>query len=277
MTAVNDHPITCWSCHIYTQQDNVLAKMMNETYVSPYNLTMTGDGSRLYVVGQESNEVVVVDPLAGKVLEKINNKSKEASAFLANSSYLFITFGTARIYRFKETGLIVSNCHKLPASMFESELLTVNEIVKLWADQIEKLNSLLPDLKIVFTISPVRHWKDGAHGNQVSKAVLFLSIEELLKQFPDCQYFPAYELVMDDLRDYRFYDDDMLHPSAMAINYIWGAFCKCYIDNRTRNIWNEVVKITKACRHRVNTDSGSGIKIFAEKMLSQISDIEANG
>ena len=105
-------------------------------------------------------------------------------------------------------------------------MLTVEEIVTLWTEQLDKLHLLFPQLKVVFTISPVRHWKDGAHGNQVSKSVLFVAVEELLKQKTAPQYFPAYELVMDDLRDYRFYNDDMLHPSTSAINYIWDVFLR---------------------------------------------------
>ncbi|MCX6253483.1 MAG: GSCFA domain-containing protein [Bacteroidia bacterium] len=212
------------------------------------------------------------DPV--KVLGKINNKSKEAFNFLESAQFLFITFGTARVYRWKKTGLIVSNCHKIPSDQFEPELLTVNEIVTLWTAQLDKLHLLFPGLKVVFTISPVRHWKDGAHGNQISKSILFLAVEELLNHSVSPKYFPAYELVMDDLRDYRFYDDDMLHPSAMAINYLWEAFSACYMDNKTLNTWNEVAKITKACNHRFNTDSGFKIKFFAEKMLKQISEIK---
>jgi hypothetical protein len=212
------------------------------------------------------------DPV--KVLEKINKKSKEALDFIRSARFLFITLGTARVYRWKKTGLIVSNCHKIPSGHFEPELLTVSEIVTLWTRQLDRLHSLFPKLKVVFTISPVRHWKDGAHGNQVSKSVLFLAVEELLTHSVSPQYFPAYELVMDDLRDYRFYNDDMLHPSTTAINYIWDAFSACYMENKTMNIWNEVVKITKACNHRFNTDSAIKINIFAERMLKQISDIE---
>jgi hypothetical protein len=213
------------------------------------------------------------DPL--KVLEKINKKSKEALTFLKNANFLFITLGTARVYRHKESGLIVSNCHKIPSANFDSELLTVNEVVELWAKQLDILRKLFPQLKVVFTISPVRHWKDGAHGNQVSKSVLFLAVEELLKHSVSPQYFPAYELVMDDLRDYRFYNDDMLHPSSAAINYIWEAFSGSYMDNSTISIWNEVVKVTKAVNHRINTDSGIKAAKFAERMIKQISDLEA--
>jgi hypothetical protein len=208
------------------------------------------------------------------VIEKINNKSREALAFLRKASFLFITLGTARVYRFKKTGRIVSNCHKLPSGQFEPELLTVSEIVEVWTRLLDELFSLFPKLRIVFTISPVRHWKDGAHGNQVSKSVLFLAVEELLKHSVSPDYFPAYELVMDDLRDYRFYSDDMLHPSSAAINYIWDAFSKCYMDDKTLDIRNEVVNIVKGCSHRFITDSGIKISMFADGMLKRISGIE---
>jgi hypothetical protein len=213
------------------------------------------------------------DPV--KVLEKINSGSRKALAFIRNARFLFITFGTARVYKFKKTGLIVSNCHKIPSSQFEPELLTVKEIVSLWTIQLDKLFSHFPKLRIVFTISPVRHWKDGAHGNQVSKSALFLAVEELLNHPVKPQYFPAYELVMDDLRDYRFYNQDMLHPSTTAINYIWDAFSGCFLDNKTLSTWSEVVKITKACKHRFNVNSTTKIFQFAEGMLKNISMIES--
>lgn len=213
------------------------------------------------------------DPV--KVLEKINLNSAEASIFLKNAKFLFVTLGTARVYRLKKSGQIVSNCHKIPSSQFETELLTVDNVVKLWEQQLERLNTLFPHLNVIFTISPVRHWKDGAHGNQVSKSVLFLAVEELLRHSFSPYYFPAYELVMDDLRDYRFYNEDMLHPSPMAINYIWDAFSGCYMEESTLNIWNEVVKITKACNHRLHTGSRTKTENFASRMLARISEIEA--
>jgi hypothetical protein len=208
------------------------------------------------------------------VLEKINSMSEQALTFLKNCRLLFITFGTARVFRLKSTGKIVSNCHKLPADLFTRELLPADTIVNLWKEQIDKLKAFNPLLKIVFTVSPVRHWKDGAHGNQVSKSVLFLSIEDLLKYDPDIDYFPAYELLMDDLRDYRYYADDMLHPSDVAVNYIWKAFCESYFEKTVLDIYNDVSRINKACSHRLKTDSNERINDFAEKMLKQISDIE---
>jgi hypothetical protein len=208
------------------------------------------------------------------VLEKINRRSKEAFEFLKRARFLFVTLGTARVYKLKKSDLIVSNCHKIPSDQFESKMLTVDEIVTLWTEQLDKLHLLFPQLQIVFTISPVRHWKDGAHGNQVSKSVLFVAVDELLKHKASPQYFPAYELVMDDLRDYRFYDDDMLHPSSSAINYIWEAFTGCYLESNTINTWKEVVKITKAFNHRFNMDSDIKKKYFAERILKQISDVK---
>lgn len=209
-----------------------------------------------------------------RTLDKINTRLNEASAFLKNSAFLFITLGTARIYRWKKTGLVVSNCHKIPAVQFSSELLSVKEIVDLWTEQLDAISTLFPNLKVIFTISPVRHLKDGAHGNQISKSVLFLAVEELLGHKSKPQYFPAYELVMDDLRDYRFYNEDMIHLSDSAINYIWDAFSASYLDASAVKIWNEALKISKARTHRFNTDSSSKKKDFARNMLNQISQIE---
>jgi hypothetical protein len=209
-----------------------------------------------------------------EVLEKINKRSKEAGEFLRNARFLFITLGTARVYKWIETGIVVSNCHKIPSSHFEPELLSVEEIVDLWSGELDRLNSLFPLLKIVFTISPVRHWKDGAHGNQISKSILLLAVEELLKHSVSPQYFPAYEIFMDDLRDYRFYDNDMIHPSQLGINYTWDAFTRCYMDSRTIKIWNDVARITKATMHKINTSSRIKIEKFANSILQQISEVE---
>ena len=209
------------------------------------------------------------------LIDKINDRSVKAREFLSNSRFFFITFGTARVFRWKKTGTIVSNCHKIPAAQFETELLAVNDIVDRWVSLIDRLPEFNPDLKVVFTVSPVRHWKDGAHGNQVSKSVLFLAVEELQKHQSGPGYFPAYELLIDDLRDYRFYSDDMLHPSSSAIEYIWEKFSGAYFDIETVNLQNEILKITNACNHRFLTGSVTKKKAFAQKMLKQISEIQA--
>jgi hypothetical protein len=199
-----------------------------------------------------------------------------ARKFIAGARFLFVTFGTARVYRWKQTGEIVSNCHKIPAAYFSHELLKVRDIVSSWNKLLNILKSQNPDIKVTFTISPVRHWKDGAHGNQVSKSILFLAVEELLNHPSKPAYFPAYELVMDDLRDYRFYDNDMLHPSSTAVDYIWKAFSDCYFDVRTRELWKEVSGISKAVSHKIQSDSNGEIKKFAETILLRINKISKN-
>jgi hypothetical protein len=211
---------------------------------------------------------------SSEVADKINRRSAQAHEFLKKARYLFITFGTARVYRLKNTGEIVSNCHKLPSDYFTRELLSVNDIVRLWQEKLSNLKTLFPDLRVIFTISPVRHWKDGAHGNQVSKSVLFLAVEELLGHSTSPAYFPAYEIMMDELRDYRFYDEDMLHPSSMAVRYIWEAFTKCYLDTDTIMTWKEAASIVKAVQHRISCGPEASIKDFALNMLRKISKTE---
>ena len=208
-----------------------------------------------------------------KLLNKINEQNEKAFTFLKKASFLFITFGTARVYRLKETGLTVSNCHKIPGANFDSELLLVENIVNKWRQILNELSAFNPGLKVVFTISPVRHWKDGAYGNRLSKSVLFLAVDELMKHKTKPSYFPAYEIQMDDLRDYRFYADDMLHPSSAAIDYIWEKFSETYFDKPTIELQLSVRKITKAAEHRIMTDSSVKKRVFAEKILKQINDI----
>lgn len=211
------------------------------------------------------------DPV--NLLKKINDNIEKAHDFLSGAKFLFVTFGTAWIYLWNRTGEVVSNCHKIPASEFTRRLLSVDEVTALWSDQIEKLHSVFPGLKVIFTISPVRHWKDGAHGNQISKSVLLLAIEELQKHPLGPGYFPAYELVMDDLRDYRFYDTDMLHLSESGVEYIWEAFAKCFFEERTLNTYLEVLKITRAVMHRIQQES-SQAKRFAINMIAKINDMK---
>ncbi len=184
-------------------------------------------------------------------LEKINANLDKAHSFLKNANFLVVTFGTARYYRLIETGEIVSNCHKLPSNKFTNTLFEVSEITKLYSVLIEKLLKFNSGIKIIFTVSPIRHWKDGANNNQISKATLLLAIKNITAQIATCQYFPSYEILLDELRDYRFYADDMLHPSEIAINYIWQKFTEIYIETETKEIFHEVEKLRKAMEHRV--------------------------
>jgi hypothetical protein len=184
-----------------------------------------------------------------EVLSKINSGMNRSLDFLRTADLLIITFGTAFVYRLQSTGEVVSNCHKLPAKLFTYQRLTIENIVEEWNDLIARLQTLNPSLRILFTVSPIRHWKDGAHGNQLSKSILLLSVEELLRNHSRCFYFPAYEIVLDDLRDYRFYAEDMLHPSSQAIDYVWEKFTEAWFDGETLKKAREFEKLHRSMNH----------------------------
>lgn len=139
---------------------------------------------------------------------------------LEKQGTLIITYGTAWVYELKEENTIVNNCQKMPASHFNKRMLSINEIVNSWQTTHSALQHKFPDLNIIFTLSPVRHLKDGVRENQLSKAVLNIAIQQICEQYNNCSYFPSYEIMMDDLRDYRFYEADLIHPNQIAIDYI---------------------------------------------------------
>lgn len=204
-------------------------------------------------------------------LRRINDRFETASARIAQTDVFFVTFGTAYVFCSKKTGHVVGNCHKFPFDFFSRSMLSVEEIVAEWSRLIGEILQLQPDSKFVFTVSPIRHWKDGAHQNHVSKSILHLSIDELMKIFPDSvRYFPAYELMMDDLRDYRFYASDMVHPSDTAIEYIWERFCETYFSNETEKILSEWYPLLLALKHRPIDAESAGYQSFLKNTLSKI-------
>lgn len=207
-------------------------------------------------------------------VENINNSLRNASSFWENTHYLVVTFGTARVYKLNETKQPVANCHKIPAKEFTNSLLSVEEIVKEWTILLKQLFSNKPNLKVIFTVSPVRHWKDGAVGNQVSKSTLILAINSIIYKFNDKTfYFPSYEIMMDDLRDYRYYADDMLHPSSLAINYIWDRFRHASIFPSAQATSNEVEKVLKALNHRPFSTNTKEYRHFIDKTIQQMDDL----
>jgi len=188
-----------------------------------------------------------IDP--NDVLSRINSRLEQSSAFLETADLLIITFGTAFVYRLQSNGDPVSNCHKLPSGFFTYKRLTIESIVQEWSDLIVRLQTLYPSLRILFTVSPIRHRKDGDHGNQLSKSILLLAVEELMQNRSRCYYFPAYEIVLDDLRDYRFYAEDMLHPSSQAIDYIWEKFGEAWFERETSKKARDFEKIQRSLNH----------------------------
>jgi len=214
-------------------------------------------------------------PNKKQALETINTQIKSSSEYLKNADFLFVTFGTAWIYKYKLTGNPVSNCHKIPANEFERVRLNVGEIVKSYNTLLSKLQNINPNVKTIFTISPVRHWKDGAIENQRSKAVLLLAVDEIVKKHNKCTaYFPSYELVMDELRDYRFYAEDMIHISDVAVNHIWDRFENALISDKSKTISKRIKKIKAAINHRPFNKFTKEYLYFLQKQLSDIKHFE---
>ncbi len=196
-------------------------------------------------------------PTKEKCLQYILGSQKELLCALSEAQALVVTFGTSWCYFLSESDIhdgnenyIVANCHKMPPSMFRRKRVSVEEISSLWIDLCNRIKKKYPELKLIFTVSPVRHLKDGFEGNTLSKAVLHLSVERICERVSGCIYFPAYELMYDDLRDYRFYASDLAHPSEMAIEYIWEVFCKTFLDEKGLMKIKEGCKRYKLLNHR---------------------------
>lgn len=188
---------------------------------------------------------------AESVCEKMNESIRIASDCLRKCDNVIITFGTTQVYALSSSGEVVANCHKLPQSQFLSYNLTLNETIKAIESIYRAIRSVNLKAKIVFTVSPLRYLGDGAHANQLIKATLLLAVEEIITQYPgEIIYFPAYEIMMDDLRDYRFYAEDMRHPSDMAVKYIYDNFRDSFFDETTLSVASEASKITRRMAHK---------------------------
>lgn len=186
-----------------------------------------------------------------ELLDTLNRSIDKWNYELHKASNLVITFGSAFAYLHKQQEKIVANCHKLPQALFEKILLENHEIIVDFQQIIEDVKAINPHLKWMFTVSPVKHLRDGVVENNLSKAILIQAVYQLVKQNTNCFYFPAYELVTDDLRDYRFYESDMAHPNTQAINYVWKKFSEVYFNDATSAINERVLQIHQAYHHRL--------------------------
>lgn len=180
-------------------------------------------------------------------LRDANASLEAASAFWRKCNKVVITFGSAWVYSYKATGFIVSNCLKRPAEEFVRERLSKESIF----DRLERISAANPDKEFFLTVSPIRHLSDGAFGNSLSKASLLLAVSELCTAYPlRCVYFPAFEIMIDELRDYRFYAEDMVHPSQQAVDYIWERFCEFAMDPKEKNAMEDAYKKYRRSLHR---------------------------
>ncbi|MEZ4841654.1 MAG: GSCFA domain-containing protein [Flavobacteriaceae bacterium] len=185
-----------------------------------------------------------------EVLTAINNNIELLHNALKNASHVILTLGTAWVYRYLKTDSIVANCHKIPQKEFQKELLTTEQVSTSLRNSIALIKKVNKNAVVIFTVSPVRHLKDGFIENQLSKAHLLSSIHEVITAEKNVHYFPSYEIMMDDLRDYRFYNEDMIHPNHTAIDYIWGKFTETWVSKDAYTVMNDVDTIQKGLAHK---------------------------
>lgn len=209
------------------------------------------------------------DPDQARLLDNLNSAAMRACTQLKNATHVIITYGTAWVYRDKASGNLVANCHKVPQSHFSKTILSVGEIQQSIENTIAIIQKVNPKAQIIFTVSPVRHLKDGFAENQRSKANLISALHHVL-QNQSAVYFPSYEIVMDELRDYRFYAEDMIHPNAVAIDYIWQRFSETHISEAVYPVMEKVAGIRKGLAHRSFHAGSESHKQFLAKLQGNI-------
>ena len=204
--------------------------------------------------------------------KRVGERFSEACGKLRQADVICFTFGTNRVY--EHAGRVVGNCHKEPASQFVERSLTIQEIVERWRTLLERIRTVNPTAEIIFTVSPYRYAKYGMVENQRAKATLLLAIEELTREMERVHYFPAYEILLDELRDYRFYASDMLHPSEVAVNYIWQRFTSWAFTPEALNFAQEWERTERDLAHRPLNPESDAHKVFLEKVMARRAQLE---
>ncbi|HQC05020.1 MAG TPA: GSCFA domain-containing protein [Paludibacteraceae bacterium] len=207
-----------------------------------------------------------------QALANINTIYSVATERFEQTDVLILTFGSAWVY--EHDGSVVANCHKVPEREFTRRRLSVDEIVERYTVLLSRLLKNRPYLRIVFSVSPIRYLRNGATENQTSKAILLLAAEALCRQFEVAIYFPSYEIVLDELRDYRFFADDMIHPSSMAVEYVWERFCAAFFTEKTLELLPQVAKINKALQHRPLKADSEAYRRFIEQIECDLAELK---
>lgn len=206
------------------------------------------------------------------LLQTINQRLGEAHEHFMKSKWLVVSLGTSWVFKHRMSGQIVSNCHKLPAHQFDREFLTVERSSQYLSGIVERH----PEKQFIFTVSPLRHLKDGMHGSQLSKAVLLLAVNEICRQFANAHYFPAYEIMMDELRDYRFYKEDMVHPTEQAVRYIWERFAEFAINASEKPAMNAAAELRQMLEHKPLFPETEAFKRFELQKERKTAELKKN-
>lgn len=246
--------------------DNIGRRFEEEKFravVNPYGV-MYNPVSILHTVGRYVDENR--NSLAAAILEEESGTEVPLVAVF--------TLGTNHVYRLKETGEIVDNCQKRPQRLFQEEELTIDQCRDALAEVVDKLWGIVPGVQVIITVSPIRYAKYGFHGSQLSKATLLLAADRLCREYGCCSYFPAYEIVNDELRDYRFYKEDMLHPSDQAVAYIWERFSAAYFSKETNAFLEKWRPIKAALNHRPFNPDSEEHQIFMQRTQEKIEELK---
>jgi hypothetical protein len=249
--------------------ERLVTRAINEDFYSERDLVFHNEQWQCFEVHSSLNDIQKEVFLAG-----LNEKLKELREYLFATTHIIFTYGTAWVYRYIETDTIVANCHKLPQKKFLKELLTVEEISASIENTFTLIRDVNPNVKLVHTISPVRHLKDGFVENSMSKAHLIAGLQELIAPRKNSYYFPAYEIMMDELRDYRFYNEDMVHPNKTAISIIWEQFKHVWISPETEELQKEIVGIQASLLHRPFNPKSEAHKLFLSNLEHKIASLQ---
>lgn len=204
------------------------------------------------------------------LLEQVNQSLAETHAHFAKSKWIVISLGTSWVFRNKKDGSVVSNCHKLPATQFERQFLSVEQSFRYLSEIVQQHY----EKQFIFAVSPLRHLKDGLHENQLSKAALLLAVDQVSKQFTTAHYFPAYEILLDELRDYRFYKEDMVHPTEQAVRYIWERFTDFAIDPKEKPAMKAATELRQMLHHKPLFPESESFKKFEQQKEKKISELK---
>ncbi|MGO2356880.1 MAG: GSCFA domain-containing protein [Mesonia sp.] len=208
-----------------------------------------------------------------QLLQQLNDALRRTLEALKEASHVVFTYGTSWVYQHKSTGKYVANCHKIPQSEFDKKLIPAEQIQGSIQNTVQLLQQINPSLRGIFTISPVRHIKDGFIENQQSKAALITAVHQIISSVKQCTYFPSYELMMDELRDYRFYERDMLHPNALAIDYIWQHFLDTWVDSAALPVMKKVESLQKNMEHKAFHPQSEAHQKFLAKLEQQKTEL----
>lgn len=205
-----------------------------------------------------------------ELLERVNDNLAQAHEHFAQSKWIVVSLGTAWVYRYRETLDVVANCHKKPSQLFDRFCLTVPSVVTVLSDMVNSN----PDKQFIFTVSPLRHLKDGLHGNQLSKSTLLLAVDEVCNRFDNAHYFPAYEILLDELRDYRFYKEDMVHPTDQAVRYIWEKFIDFAINPSEKPAMQSAAELKQMLHHKPLFPDSEAYRKFEQQQNQKVTELE---